>query len=131
MSRAMIEITTPEKIPTINHLYYHRGNMKILKREARELRERIQIQVIQQTLGVDINSIKESKLRVRVEIFENWLTKKGKVKRKDIMNREKFLTDSVFKSLQLDDMYIYDYNIKKIQSETEKAIVRIDVIQDA
>ncbi len=101
--------------------------MKIIKTSARELRERITGIVNKQNL--DPNPDKEYKLKVEVEIHENWLTKKGITKRMDIMNREKFLTDSIFKALGVDDKFIYEYNIKKIQSKTEKAVIKISEIK--
>lgn len=119
----MIDIIIPEKLPTINSLYWHRGNMKIMKKEAKELRERI-IKIVKDKYV--IIPVKEEKLSVDVEIYENWLTKDGRVKKKDVANREKFLTDSVFQAIGIDDKFIYEYNIKKVQSETEeKAVVRI------
>ncbi|KKL27343.1 hypothetical protein LCGC14_2386060, partial [marine sediment metagenome] len=50
---------------------------------------------------------------------------KGTVAKKDISNREKFLIDSVFKSLEIDDKFIWKHTMKKIESESEKAIIRI------
>ena len=117
-----IVIEIPEKIPTINHLFWHRGNMKILKTEARELRERIVGYVEKNTESLLFEATPTTKLKVSVEVYENWYTKKGIVKRKDISNREKFLTDSVFKALKVDDKHIFEYTMRKIQSETEERV---------
>ena len=38
----MIQITIPFKTPTVNHLYWHRGNIKIMTKEAKELRKEIE-----------------------------------------------------------------------------------------
>ena len=37
-----MKIILPFKTPTINHLYYHMKNIKVLTNEARELRKEIQ-----------------------------------------------------------------------------------------
>jgi len=107
----MIKIKIPFKTPSINHLYYHRGNMKILTKEARELKEEIK-QIVY-------------KSRVEVEIHENWLTKKGEIKKKDIANREKFLIDSVFAALGMDDKFIFEHSMKKVQDDQEFAVITI------
>lgn len=118
----------PFKTPTINHLYYHRGNMKILSKEARELRAKIEELLDKEHIHEAVEVIKENdcKLRVLIRIQENWLTKKGEVKRKDIANREKFLIDSVFNALGIDDKMIYEHTSMKVQGDDECAIVNIE-----
>ena len=118
----MIKIKIPFKTPTHNHLYWHRGNIKIMKTEAKELREKIK-NIVVSLPSVCLNL--ERGLKVVVEIHENWFTQKGKVARKDISNREKFLLDSVFKALEIDDKFIFEHTMKKIQSKKEKTIVMI------
>lgn len=119
----MITITIPFKTPTINHLFWHRGNIKILTKEAREIRDKIATLVRQQKPRCF--KFNDEKLEVEVEIYEKWHTLKGTVAKKDISNREKFLIDSVFKSLEIDDKFIWKHTMKKIESESEKAIIRI------
>ena len=113
-------ITIPFKTPTINHLYWHRGNMKIITKEAKELREQIKKIVHSQPM-----SLKLTKLEVKIKIYENWYTKKGEIKRKDVSNREKFLIDSVFDALGIDDKFIFKSTMEKIQSEEEESIIEI------
>jgi len=113
-------ITIPFKTPTINHLYWHKGNIKIIKKEARELREKIK--EIVDNLPIIIMA---GNLKVNIDIHEDWLCKDGSVKRKDILNREKFLVDSVFDALGIDDKYIYEHTMRKVQSKKEFAIVTI------
>lgn len=135
----MIQITIPKKTLTINHLYGFRGYRKFLTKEGRELRQciigivkkekakRIHIQSERQRGMINQN---EPKLSVSVDIYENWLTKKGLVARKDIANREKFLIDSVFEALGIDDKFIWIHKMTKVQSETEeKAIIKIEEIK--
>ena len=123
----MITIQLPFKTPTVNHLHFVWNNRVILTKVARELKKEI--------LGYcnhDLSLIKGYKrgLKVTVEIHEDWYTKKGDVKKKDVMNREKFLTDSIFQGLGLDDKYIFEYHIKKVQSSKEFALVKIEVLND-
>ena len=124
----MIQIKIPEKTPTVNHLFWHRGNMKIMTKEARELRERIKEFCQTAIKDFPIEDLEGHKLSVSVDIYENWLTKKNDIKKKDLMNREKFLIDSVFQGLGIDDKMIFQYHTKKIQSKEEKAIIKIEVI---
>ena len=126
----MIEIKIPFKTPTINHLYWHRGNMRIMTKEAKELRKKINEIVWDGLNEWDPLDYVNKKLKVVTEIHENWMCKNGKVARKDISNREKFLIDSIFDSLSdlYDDKFIFEHTMKKIQSETEFALIRIDNI---
>lgn len=124
MPKSKIEIKLPFKTPTINHLYGQHGYRKYLKKEAKELREQINELVLSHQ-----EDVREKKLRVTIEIYENWYTLKGKVKKKDIANREKFLVDSVFNALGVDDKFIFEHIMIKKQSEDEEyAIVKIEEI---
>ncbi|MFW6047382.1 MAG: RusA family crossover junction endodeoxyribonuclease [Candidatus Woesearchaeota archaeon] len=114
-----MKIEIPFKTPSINHLYAQRGWRKFLTKEAKELKKEIHKLIPKDTLD------KKSKLRVIVEIYEDWYTKKGDIKRVDISNREKFLIDSIFDKLKVDDKQIFDHTMRKIQSDEEKAVVTI------
>lgn len=118
-----IEIKIPFKTPTINHLYWHRGNIKIMKTEAKKIREEIKEIIINSDF--QSFSLEEKRLKVIVEIHENWFTLKGKVARKDISNREKFLIDSVFDALGLEDKFIFEHTLVKVQDEKEFALIKI------
>ncbi len=117
-------IEIPFKTPTINHLYGQHGVRKYLKPEARKLREKIGNICLGRSLELPTNT---SLLEVNVFIYEDWYTKKGDVKRKDVSNREKFLVDSVFGALGIDDKMIFKHTMEKIQSEEEKCIIQIEV----
>ena len=118
-----MEIRIPFKTPTCNHLYWHRGNMKIMTKEARELREEIREIVIKNLPFVCANL--NDGLKVEVEIHENWFCKNGSVARKDIANREKFLIDSIFKVLDINDKYIFEHKFIRVQDEKEFALIKI------
>ncbi len=112
----------PFKTPTINHLYGQRGIRKYLKKEAVELRSKIKNIV----MAKELNEKLSGPLDVTVFIYEDWYTKKGDVKKKDISNREKFLIDSIFMALPFDDKMIFKQTMVKAQSETdEKAMIEI------
>lgn len=119
-----IEIVLPWKTPSVNHLYGQFRGRKFLKAEAKALREEIKERINFHALG-----LMNKKLRVCVEIHEDWLYKNGEVKRADISNREKFLIDSVFEALGLDDRYIYYHTMIKVQSHENKAIIKIKELE--
>ncbi len=123
----MIQIIINKRTPTVNLMYGH--NMKghfYIKPEGRKIRE--EIDELIKNLKIGVEDYRNKKLKVKVRIFENWFTKKGEVKKRDISNREKFLIDSVFKSLGLEDMFIWEHLMLKEQSEEEKAIIEIKLL---
>lgn len=115
-------IKIPFKTPTINHLYFHRGNIKILTTKARKLRDDI-FKLVKPDPLLD-----GEKLKLAVYVHENWHTMKGDVYRKDLLNREKFLIDSIFKALQLDDKYIFESHFYKVEDDQEYSEVHLEVI---
>lgn len=113
-----MKIIIPFQTPSINHLYARRGFRSFLTKEAKEIKEKIH-----QLVPEDKESeswTKESKFRVITEVYENWYTKKGDIARKDVANREKFVTDSIFDELKVDDKQIFEYTLKKIQVNNEE-----------
>lgn len=124
----MIKIELPFKTPSINHLFFHRNNMKILTTEARRIRKQIQVLMMSQVQNYD--RLKNVPLKVDIDIYENWLTKKNLIKKKDVANREKFIVDSVFETLGIDDKFIVELKYRKIQDiKMEKAIVTIEKVE--
>ena len=119
-----MKIELPFRTPSINHLHGHnKFGAFYLKPEARKLREEIKELIINQAFPLFAQE--EVLLKVTTEIHEDWYTKKGLVKRKDIGNREKFLVDSVFDALGMDDKFIFEHTMKKVQSNKEFAIIII------
>jgi Holliday junction resolvase RusA-like endonuclease len=116
-----MKIELPFKTPTINHLYGQRGFRKYLKPEAKKLREEIAMLIPKQ----DDWMSDDTKLSITVDIYEDWFTKTGTIKKKDIGNREKFLVDSIFNVLNMDDKQIFEQRMRKIQSNEEKAVIEI------
>lgn len=120
------KIKIPFKTPTINHLYWHKGNMKIMKTEAKKLRKEI-VQICKEVPLGHLGPYEQG-LKVITEIYENWRCKDGSIKKKDVANREKFLIDSVFEGLEIDDKFILEQTIRKVQSVQEFAVVTINPI---
>ena len=123
-----VKFKLPFKTPTINHLYWHKGNIKIMKTEAKELRNKI-IDICYKAVGEKMYLMDGKKLKVLVEIHEDWYTKKGLVKKKDLSNREKFLVDSIFKAVDWDDKFIFEHTMKKIQDDKEFVVITIETIK--
>lgn len=121
-----VTIKLPFRTPTINSLYYHirKTGIKVLTREAREIRKNIEKIVVEQYFR-QCDVLEGVELSVSVQIFENWYFKNGKVKKMDIANREKFLIDSVFSAIGIDDRYIFNLNFSKVQSIEEYSIIQI------
>ena len=125
-----MKIIINERMPSINHLYYHRPpfGTKTLSVKAKSLRERI-IKITHEQADEQKYNLKEwdgKLLKVRVEIYEDWWTKKHTVKKKDIANKEKFLIDSIMTGLGLDDSFIWEHIMCKIDSEDLKAVISIE-----
>jgi Holliday junction resolvase RusA-like endonuclease len=125
-----MKFTIPFKTPTINHLYGFRGFHKFITKEAKEIKAKI-AEEVKEAMNNQVIWIGKvtPKLKIQIAIYENWLTKKGEVARKDISNREKFLMDSIFETLGIDDKFIFSHTMVKIQSEIEKAVVTIEVLE--
>lgn len=125
----MIEVKIPFRTPSVNNLYgkTFRHNSVYLKQEGKELKKEIAAIINFSIESWDIPFT--NKLSVTTEVHENWLTKKGTVKKKDLANREKFLIDAIFESLGLEDSYIFEHTMRKIQSEKEFAIIKIEVLE--
>ena len=125
-------ITIPFKTPTINHLHgFWRGHV-VLKAAAKRLKKEIK-EIIEKAednnISGIINNVSGIKLKVHADIYEDWYYKNGAICRKDIANREKFLIDAVFDALLIDDKHIFESSFRKVQSDEEKAIITIEIIE--
>jgi len=120
-------IKIPFKTPSVNHLYGFNGCRKFLTTEAKKLREEIE-KIVRDTEHLEDREIFMSKpLKVTTYIYEDWYCKNGNVKRADVANREKFLIDSVFNALGIDDKFIFEHTlIKKQNTNHINAFVKFD-----
>ena len=121
-------ITIDKRTPSVNHLYGHtKFGAFYLKPQAKVLKHQIiesaKSQLAKQ--GYDSNMWKYRLLRVHTKIYESWWTLKNTVKKKDIANREKFLIDSIMEGLELDDSYVWEHILTKVDSDVEKAEITL------
>jgi len=108
--------TVQSKTPSVNHLYgQSKFGTRYMKPEAKALKleiiESIREQAKRQKFV--LNDWTERLLTVTVTVTEDWFTIKNTAKKKDIANREKFLIDSVFEALGLDDKHIWKHTMIK------------------
>ena len=125
--KTKVEFRFEGRTPSINHLYGFRGYRRFIKKEGAELRSMI-FSKINSKKPLNIDNFKDSELNVDIEIYEDWYTKKGKIARADIDDRAKFILDSVFKAIDVDDRNIFQLNMLKVQSDECYFIIRISNI---
>lgn len=99
-----------------------------MTKEAKELKKEIQEIVDKEGLRFDYRPYLDKPLKVIVEIHENWFNKDKTIKRKDVANREKFLIDSIFDALEINDKNIFENTFIKIQDEEEFAEISISLL---
>ena len=123
-------IKIPFKTPSANKLYgkTFRHNSVYLRPEAKKLKQEIHDIVIHE-LAHNYDLGKHNIFRVVIEIHEDWYYKNGNVKKMDLANREKFLIDSVFEAIGIDDKNIFEYTMKKIQDKEEYANITIECLE--
>ncbi len=121
-------IKLPYKVDmSVNMQYYHIKNGKFLTQKARVLRAKIMNDVKQFKNDLP----EDTTLHVGIWIEENWLCKNGEIRKADLDNRLKFLIDSVFRGLEMDDKYVFEIYAKKVQSEDKESThIRIKARED-
>ena len=113
----------------MNHLYSQsKFGRRFMTPKAKILKSRIINTTSEQAKQQNfiLNDWREKLLKVTVEIHEDWWTLKDTVKKKDIANKEKFLIDSIMDGLDLDDSFIWEHTMRKVDSEVFKAVVKIE-----
>ena len=125
----LIEIN--RKILSINHISLRRGYHTFITKEGKEMEKYIIESVNKQINKEEILPLIDKQLSVTIKVYENWFTKKGKIKRADLDNKCKYLLDFLFKALNIDDKHIWELKLMKIQKDTnksEKALIIIEVL---
>ena len=98
----------------------YNGN-RVKSQEARELSKEVE-KIIERMPMEEILG----ELKVEIIIHSNWYNKNGSIKKRDIANLEKFITDSIFNALpSMDDKQIFEISLKKVQDEEEFALIKI------
>lgn len=117
----------PFKTITMNLMYVTwtpRGRkipMRIKSKEAKKMAEEVK-QIVLNSPTEIING----ELEVVIDIYSNWYNLDKTIKKRDIANLEKFITDSIFSNLeQMDDSQIFKITMNKIQSDQEFSIIDI------
>ena len=119
----------PFKTPGIDNAYWHRNNIKILKKECREIRDKIKdIVLIEKEKNAE--NFENALLSVKIWVQTKWMCKNGKIYKSDLANKEKFLIDSIFKALEIDDKQIWEIHMYKIDSPIELTHVKILKLKD-
>jgi len=112
----------PFKTPTINTMYATFHGHRVKSKEARELAKEVDL-IVKSTPY----EIIEGELEVTINIFSNWYNKDGTIKKRDIANLEKFITDSIFVNLEdMDDKQIFKITMNKIHCSEESTEVEIN-----
>lgn len=119
--RIHMKFKIPFKTPTINLMYATFRGYRVKSKQARDLAKEVKEIVLNSP-----TEILTGELIVTIDIYSNWYNKNGTIKKRDIANLEKFITDSIFSNLeQMDDSQIFKITMNKIQSDGEYSIVEI------
>ena len=118
----MIKIIIPFHTPTVNLMYATFHGHRVKSKQARELAKEVNL-IVSNTPYSPISG----ELSVTIDIYSNWYNKDKTIKKRDIANLEKFITDSIFSNLQdMDDSQIFKITMNKIQSNEEFSIINIE-----
>ncbi len=117
-----MKFTIPFKTPTVNTMYATFNGHRVKSKEARELSKEVDL-IVKSTPCEKL----EGELKVTINVFSNWYNKDKTIKKRDIANLEKFITDSIFNNLEdMDDKQIFKITMNKIQSDKEFTEVEIN-----
>lgn len=123
----------PFKTPTVNNMYVTwtpKGRSRPMRIKSKE--SKVQSEKIKDIILSNHTETIEGELRVTIDIYSNWYNKDGTIKKRDIANLEKFITDSIFNNLQdMNDKQIFEVTMNKIQSDKEFTIVEITKLDSA
>ena len=132
-------IAIATKTPSVNQVYGTfvipskiKGKRPTIIRGMKTEFKNVKKEIERQLFSINTSKFdkyKEKKSFVTLGVHGNWHNKDGSVKKKDIANYEKFITDTVFEYLGLKDQFIFKYYLIKVQSETEGFVLDIDFIE--
>lgn len=127
MNSLRVTCIIPGKTPSVNALYRtftkksKKGKImafRALTKEAKEAKKKINPIVVKEPLP-------DEPLLARIEVYGNWYNKNNTIKRKDLAPLEKFIIDSIFEKLEVDDKQIFKIIMEKVQCDTEQVAVMI------
>jgi len=126
-----MKIVIQGKTPTVNHLYItNKWGKRIMSGLNRKIKAEIEDTTMTQSTKQNYNQPdwQGRLLKVTTTIHENWYNKDHTIKKKDIVNREKFLIDSVMGGLRLDDSQIWQHIMnKEVEEDPEKFRAEIEI----
>ena len=93
----------------INYSFRH----TYLSKEARDFVNLVKRYIPHCTYTID------TLFSIDIEIHDNWYTKQGKVKRKDVQNLDRLLIDAIFNKIGIDDSHIFVERISKVHNPKE------------
>ena len=70
-------------------------------------------------------------LRFDISIYDNWYTKEGSVRKRDIQNLDKIIIDACCERLGIGDERVWERTIRKLSDDKLKdgfTVVKIEVI---
>ena len=116
------------KTPTVNSMYStnrsgHRFMINAAKKRKDEVQEEIRKQIPKDFVHAEWC---ERMLTVTITIHEDWFTKAGTIRIKDIVNLEKFIDDAIFSVLKLDDSHIWKIIMEKHTDEEFMTFIDIE-----
>lgn len=115
----------PFKTPTVNTMYATFRGHRVKSKEARNLSKDVKDIVTKSK-----TQILSGELEVTIDVYSNWYNLNDTIKKRDIANLEKFITDSIFSNLEgMDDKQIFKITMNKHQSSQEFSIIKIEEIK--
>lgn len=113
-----MKISIPALPPSANHMYHRYKNGVVKTKEYRDFEQLVASIVKSKALFT-------KPLIVKIDLYSNWYTKKGTIRKVDAANYEKCLIDSVFKCLDIDDALIWRITLEKKQSQANQCDIEI------
>lgn len=124
-----MEINLPYKVDmSVNEMYWYPTNhVKKLKPEALKIRAKIMADVKShiELQKKEYRGIQGEELSIGIRFKEDWYYKNGNAAKKDLDNRLKFLIDSIFKGLDIDDKMVFEIWTEKVQWKNDD---RVEII---
>lgn len=121
-----LKIVIKGQTPGVNHLYVtSKQGFRFMPKATKAIKNQIIEKTMEQATkqGFVQSDWSERLLELHTTIYENWYNKNGTIKKKDLVNKEKFLIDSVMEGLRLDDKQVWKHILQKVDldlSEKDK-----------
>lgn len=116
--------------PSLNQLYStNRYGKRVLSKVGIDFKTTCDVLI--RIKNLNSIGLRNNKLKLELDFFYPWLTKKKKIAKADLSNRIKVIEDAIFKALGLDDSLVFVIVCNKVtvlnKSEC-KVLVKISTI---